>query len=386
MARSHYKVYLNIKGDTANGSTPPSLLVGEYGYPKIRVMLNIPPNVYGEAAEIYDDPVGWWGKYSLEKIINFRTRLLGSMVKVDVHDPWKLYEKEINISAVSIKPVDSEIKLSEVPKLSLRFSSFVKPIGLTAEAKDIRITSSPVLGSLLEKRIFDDLRASRSLIELYNSGYSIYTLIYALSGGLLGSLRSKKIVPTRWAITAVDSILGEYFRKKIIHYPYIDEVFAFFGEYLENSFLVILYPGPLELEWIEAWHPRSLWAATSKEPSFLTLYEDTRGRYEFMDGGYMAARFSVFEYLDSIRRQATIFIYREVKPGYYAPVGNWHIRETVRRIMHQPPRKYQSLSEAFDKELMNFDIPREKWIRSSKLLRELRERRTILEYIDKKRR
>lgn len=383
MTRTHYNVYANIRGNLVNGSTPPSLLVGEYSYPRIRVMLNIPPNIYGEDAKIYDDPAEWWGKYKLEDIINFRTRLLSSVIRVDARNPWELYEKEITVSAVSTKPVDSEVRLSETPKISLRFSSFVKPIGLSAEAKEIRIISNPNLGSLLEKRIFDDLKASQAVVELYNHGYDVYMLIHALSGGLLGTIRNRKIVPTRWAITAIDSILGSHLRKNIIHYPYIDEIYVFSGEYLDNRFLVIFYPGPLELEWIEAWHPRSLWAKTSTDPSILTLYEDPRGRYDFMDGGYMAARFSVLEYLNRIRRQATVFIYREVKPGYYAPVGNWHIRETVRKIMEKKPRKYQILTEAFDNELKYFDIPGEKWIKKSKLLKELRERKTILDYINK---
>lgn len=384
VARSHYNVYSHIKGDLADGSTPPSLLVGEYGYPKVKVMLNIPPKIYGNDARIYDDPIGWWGKYSLDDIIRFRSTLLGSAIKINVHDPWKLYEKEINISAASTRPVDSEVKLSKPPRVSLRFSSYVKPVGLSADAQDIKIVSSPVIGSLLEKRMFDDAKAGDSVVELYKAGYSIYILIHALSGGLLGGVRNRRVVPTRWAITAVDSILSSYFRKKIMRNPYIDEIQVFSGEYLENRFLVILYPGPLELEWIEAWHPRSIWVSPSKEPSFLTLYEDPRGKYEFMDGGYIAARFSVLEYLDRIKRQATVFIYREVKPGYYAPVGNWHIRETVKRMMRQYPRKYPGLLQAFHKELNIFDISPQKWIKASRLLKELRERRSILEYIDRK--
>ncbi len=383
MARSHYNTYISIRGDRVYGSTPPSLLVGEYSYPRVRVMLNVPPNIYGDDARIYDAPREWWGRYSLEKIINLRTSLLSSVVRIDVHDPWILYENEVSLSAVSIKPVDSEVKLSEKPKVSLRFSSFIKPIGLSADAKEIKITSNPVLDSLMEKRIFDDLKASQAVVELYNYGHDIYTLIHALSGGLLGDMKNRRIVPTRWAITAIDSILGSYFRRRIMHYPYINEIYAFSGEYLDNKFLVMLYPGPLELEWMEAWHPRSLWVKNSSMPSILTLYEDPRGRYDFMDGGYMAARFSVLEYLNKIRRQATVFIYREVKPEYYAPVGNWHIRETVRHIMKNNPRKYQTLKNAFNAELKYFDIPRERWIKSSKLLKEIRERRTILEYMKK---
>jgi hypothetical protein len=165
--------------------------------------------------------------------------------------------------------------------------------------------------------------------------------------------------------------------------PYIDSVMAFSGEYLENRFLVILMPGPLEFEWIEAWHPRSLWSYGLGRVSISVLREDVRGRYEFMDGGYMAARMPVLEHLTNLKRQATVFIYREIMPTYYAPVGNWHIRETVRRILKGKPRRYDTIEEAFEKELKYFNIPGKIWIESSKLLRDLKTRKTLLEYINK---
>ena len=381
--RSHFRVYHHIKSESVDGSTPPSLLVGEYGYPKVRVMPNIPPAVYGDDAKIYDDPLMWWGRYRLDDIIKFRSRLLASVVRLDVHDPWKLYEKEINISAVSLEPVDSEARLMKKPKPHLRFNAFTKPVGLLAEAKEIRVTSTPRVGWLLEKRIHDDVKAADAVIELYEGGYDIYTLIHALSGGLLGSFRNRKIVPTRWAITAVDSILGSYFRKRIRRAPYITDTMAFSGEYLENRFLVILTPGPLELEWIEAWHPRSLWGYKSRTPSISVLTEDARGRYDYMDGGYMAARLPVLEYLSNINRQATVFIYREIKPTYYASVGNWHIRETVKRMLRGKPRKYDNLEDAFKHELRFFDIPSSIWLKSSRLLREIQSRRSILDFISR---
>jgi hypothetical protein len=32
-----------------------------------------------------------------------------------------------------------------------------------------------------------------------------------------------------------------------------------------------------------------------------------------------------------------VIIVREITPAYYAPVGNWHIRETVRRAVKLKP-------------------------------------------------
>jgi len=38
----------------------------------------------------------------------------------------------------------------------------------------------------------------------------------------------------------------------------------------------------------------------------------------------------VLEYLNSIQRQAQVLILRNVRPEYWAPLGVWIIRETVR--------------------------------------------------------
>ncbi len=378
--KSHINIYTTIRNRFVDGSTPPSLLVGEYGYPKVRVMLNIPPQKYGEEARIYDSPRDWWGRFSLEDIIKLRSGMVASATIVNVYDPWILYEKEINIASVSSSPVDSEVMLSEAPKPRIVFNGLTKPVALTSRAKDIKITSNPKVGYLLEKRISDDIKARDAVIELYTSGYDIYTLIHALSGGLLGLYRNRKIVPTRWAITAVDSIIGNHYRSRILGYEYIDKVYAFTGQYLGNKFLVILYPGSLELEWIEAWHSRSLWGGMGNV-SLFRVYEDPLGRMDYMDGGYIAARLPVLEYLDRIRRQAGVLIYREILPTYYAPVGNWHIRETVSRMLRGIPRKYDGLKEALNSELKFFSIDSDVWMKKSKIVKGLSRQMKLTDYI-----
>ena len=372
---------MKLSSKYVDGSTPPSLLVGKYEYPKVRVMLNLPPGVYGWNAEIYDSPLRWWGKYSLDDIIKLRSSLLSNIIKVNIKDVWRLYEKEISISSVSFNPVDAESRLSKTPQPSLRFDNIIKPVGLTAYVEDIKIISSPRIGRVLEKRVFDDVKASNTVIELYKSGYDIYRIINALSSGLLGRLRDRKIVPTRWAITAVDSILGDYFRKRLTDKPYIDNIRVFTGGYLGNRFIVILYPGPLQIEWIEAWHPRSIWNISSSEIAMYRLNEDYRGNYSDMDGGYMAARLPVLEYLYKIGRQATVFIYREISPDYYAPVGNWHIRETVKNMLAGEYRVYDDLFDAIYKELKYFRIPVDKWIERSKLIKDIYGIRRLTEFI-----
>ncbi|MCY0883127.1 MAG: hypothetical protein OWQ50_04860, partial [Acidianus infernus] len=127
------------------------------------------------------------------------------------------------------------------------------------------------------------------------------------------------------------------------NYQEISEVEVYYQKYLGNYFHVILYPSAYQVSWIEIWHPLSLWAS---ELTISELTENYWGEYSTMDGGYMAARLAVLEYLDNIKRSAGVIIIREITSEYFAPLGNWHIRETVRKAMENKIGKFQDLENA----------------------------------------
>ncbi len=352
------------------GATPPSLVVGERGYPRVAVMYNVPPGSFGEAAKIYDDPQGWWGRLSLDEIVRLRSGLLASTLRVDARNPWVLYEKEISLATVSTRPVSSEALLEKPPKPSLRFDGVLKPVGLSAPARLVRVEENPKPPRRLEKAVWDDARAAEIIGELYFSGVDYYTIIRAMSAGLLGRLRARRLVPTRWAITAVDSIVGETLRKSVRENPLINEVELYRGEYLGNRFAVVLVPAAYGMEWVEVWHPSTLWTSGAREPVVIINREDWRGQWSYMDGGYIAARLAVLEHLYRRRRQAYAVIIREILPDYYAPVGNWHIRETVRRALQGRPEKYASIQEALDRAARLFKADLRGVLRSLKIVRQ----------------
>lgn len=329
--------------DRIEGSTPPSIVVGEKNYPYVKLLFNIPPDIKGEEAKRYEDPKGWWGKASIYEIINYRSELLSNIIDVKVYNPWKLYEKEISLTSVSEKPVLSESKISGkiIPKL--RFDGYLIPRGPSVQVEKLQIDENPKIAEILDKLIFDDIKAEKAIIKLYENNYDIYKIINALSLGLLGVRKNRKLVPTRWAITAVDSTIGKHILEEIKEFNEISEISVFYQKYLGNYFHVILYPAKYNVIWIEIWHPLSLW---TKELVISELRENYWGEYDFMDGGYMAARLSVLEYLREIKRQAGIIIVREITSEYFAPLGNWHIRETVRRAMENRLGKFDKIEEA----------------------------------------
>ena len=336
--RAQVSVYLKLRGLTASGSTPPSMLVGEYGYPRVNVYYMIPVDVYGESSRIYEDPVAWTTRrLGLDDIVRLRSELLSARLEMPVHEPERLYESEVGLAGVSEKPVDSEAELEKAPIPNLRFDGVTKPLGPRAPARRIRVSSNPKLNPVVEKVVHDDVDAMSSVEELYKSGVDIYTIQRLLSLGFLGKRFRRRLVPTRWAITAVDDMVSRVLRRELRDRPEVQDTRVYYNEYLGNRFLIVVKPGPGAFEWIEVWQPRSLWVRETSNPVVWRVEENALGETTAVDGGFSAARLAVLEALAEEGRRGDVIIVREVTPAYYAPVGNWHIRETVRRAVKLKP-------------------------------------------------
>jgi hypothetical protein len=329
---------LKLEGREVTGATPPGVLVGEYGYPRVNIYLLIPPGVRGSEAQVYDNPLVWSReRFTLSKIVRLRASTLGGRMSVEVKDPFRLYETEIGLSVISERPVDLDAELRKPPIPRLRFHGITKPLGPTAPLSRVSVSSNPILHPKVEKSIWDDAPSSQLVWELYSSGVDIYTIQRVFSLGFLGRLKYRRLVPTRWSITAVDEIVSRMIKGKLREYDTISQWEAYYGEYLGNRFIIILLPGHGTIEWIEVWHPQTVWTRQSRKPVIYYLREDPLGRKTMEDGGYSAAKISLLQHLYERRRNANAVIIREITPSYYAPVGNWHIRETLKRALAGRP-------------------------------------------------
>jgi len=335
-----------IKDKLVDGATPPSVIVGESKYPKVSVFYQVPPGVRGDEAKEYDDPISWWGKLSLRELIRRRSYMVASVIRRNVKDFSWLYEKEISLASISKKPVDSEILLKKLPIPKIAYYAGVDPIGPSAEAERIKVVSNPLIPKPIDKLIWDDVKVKDAIPDLYKSGIDRYTIIRALSLGMFGRMKNRKLVPTRWAITAVDSLLARMFVKELRYMPSINSVELYMNEYLGNKFTIILYPGKYVSEWIEVWYPLSAFTPYAAKPVFVYNIDKGLGRTLTLDGGFDAARSALTEVLYKRRRTASAIIIREVTPKYYASVGNWHIRETVFRSFYKRPIRFETLKEA----------------------------------------
>ncbi|MEM1597904.1 MAG: hypothetical protein QXP31_03385 [Pyrobaculum sp.] len=313
-----------VSGLEVFGSTPPSVIVGEAGWPRVAVYLGEPPGVFGEEARRFDDPKLMWG-LSLEEIAGLRSYMAFGIKRAEA--PWEL--GELAYAYVSSRPVDVEMRLAKPPAPSIKFDLFEKPLGPRAPVEAVRVVDNPTPPRALEKIVNDDVPAKEAVVELYSRGADLYTIQRAFVLGLLGARHRRRLVPSRWGITAVDVAVGDWLAARVRQYAEVDAVLYGYGEYLDNRYLVVVAPGPLRFVYLERW-------VGGGKTAEVLVKEDVRGRRSTMDGGFEAARVAVLEMLNFLKRRGSVAIVRRIGEGYYLSVGNWQIRETVRRIRLRP--------------------------------------------------
>ena len=169
---------------------------------------------------------------------------------------------------------------------------------------------------------------------LYRRGFDVYEINNVLSVGALGRGENRRLVPTRWSITAVDDTIGQYLRGTIENTPVIDRTRVWHAEYMGNEYWVVAAPGECEFELLVLKAPGSIWNPVPEGQLYMAAdSEGYEGRSEYVDetsGAYYAARLGVLEALEARDRQAKVFVIRPATNGYWAPVGVWQIRESVR--------------------------------------------------------
>jgi hypothetical protein len=359
-------------GDSIFGATPPSFLVGHRFYPKVYTGVLIPPEVFGEGAILFDAPDKWISM-SIQDVVEYRSRLVRSNIRTHV--------RHVDISpmqecALSSKPLDTEAWFEKPPKLEVRFDDTLMPVGPSGNLKKLVVADNPVVPKKVDKTVSDyDLNAEKAVIELYEHGIQKEYITRLLSAGLLGIRR--RLVPTRWAITATEDMVGRELIKRILDFETIDCFELFHGERFGNHFEILLIPAHYSYEIVEIWMKNTLW---SSDGCVIWDGERTKPkRYSQLGGGYYAARISVLEHLYNRRRQASIFIVREVYPSYWAPLGSWVISKTVDEAMKGMPEKFDNFEDAVAKMETRLETPKHKWLKKN-IIHGVLSQRTLLDY------
>jgi len=329
------------------GISPNSVFVGTKGYPKVYAGPSLTILEDDNLIKIVDNPKRWYG-LSIEEILKLRYSLIGLGKKLEVRKEDKLKEKIAEVSLAE-NFVDVEARLRKKLRLSLFLDPLVQPFGPRGIIERLEIVSNPRISKKVEKIVEDELKAREAVYLLYTYAQKdVWEISKIFSSGILGKESNRKIVPTRWSITAIDSMLADELIKNIRSEREIGEYWVFSNEFLGNHFEILLMPKPFSFEMFEAWFPKSLWVKKGK-PVIQQEYEFSFGRKTYAEkeaGAYYAARFAVAEFLFRIKRQASAIIIREIYPEYAIPVGVWEVRENVRRALMKNPKKFGSAEEA----------------------------------------
>ena len=391
-------------GTTIEGPSPPEVFVGRFGYPRVSAgplvpadgssygdgicsalssrsassrsatisdsvnvpeidpFTPLPPSLFSRPAELALMGVG--------EIVALRSSMVRSASKVAVFDaknPGKLLEMAQEI-AISSTPVETEVTFAKPPRGRLRFDGFMMPSGPVGTVEEMVIISNPTVPRKVDEVVGDtDLLAAAAVGELYGSGVEVDGISRLLSLGLLG--KNRKLVPTRWSITASDDIAGKHLISTILDYQPIGDFLLFSGERLGNRFEVLFAPGSFTYELIEIWLPRSVWSGKEAWIGSDREGPGPKKGYSSLAGGYYAARLALLERLAEMRRQACILAVREITEEYWAPLGVWVVREAARAALAGEPKRFETLEAALANMATRIRTPAREWRAHSELAR-----------------
>ena len=323
----------------------PAPFVGHYGYPNVNVGILAPPDI-SDSWE-YDAPKHWAAEnYGVGDVVDLRSGLVNSRFSAHI----KHFDRELDIArevAMASKPVDVDISLKNTPIMRMSLDSHAAPTGPNAKLQKIDVTSNAKIPTRVQRAFDDtDLLSTPAMTDLFDRGYDENYLSRMLSVGTFGLEQNRKLVPTRWSITATDDMLGKHVLEEVKEQQ-IGDYQAYFGSYLGNYYLMLFFPDPFSYELFEMsvragrqgnWEGKGNWS---------TDYETVQGRKNYATetaGGYYTVRLAISEKMLENKRQGSCLALRFITDEYTLPLGVWVTREAARNSLKSKPLKFADMS------------------------------------------
>ncbi len=358
-----------------DGSSPPSVFIGSYGYPKVAVGPMLTPSL-GDTF-VMDSPEQWIGRYQQEDIIKFRLDLVRGKKEVGIKDLENKLVRNMQEISLASKSVESEVQFHYKPR-GVTFNQDHQPYGPSATLDKFEIGNTK-WDQHLEKSYYDtDWKAADAVKDLYRDGVAFSQMQKAFSTGTMGLGKNRKLVPTRWSITAVDTILANHLYNQVKYFDALENYQVYEFSSLNNYYAVILTPTPWMYEWIEAFIH-----VLGKEEMIFADQEYTQGKSEYssVGGCYYSCKFAVLEALSRMKKQAGAIVLREAYEGY-VPLGVFNVRENVKAAMAQRPREFESYRAVLNYLSTKLRLPISRFTEQGVLIKEmLRSRQTTLTQI-----
>lgn len=353
-------------GKELNGTTPPSVFIGSWNYPKVYAGPMISPQ-HGDTA-IMDAPESWIPRQKTqEDIIRYRMGLVRGKQPIRITDLKNRFVSKLQEISLARDSTDSEAQFDRKPT-GKSFSDEHTPFGPSALIEKFDIGNVKWDRSL-ERVYYDgDLKAAEAVTSLHKKGIPFSSIQKAFSVGTMGTERRRRLVPTRWSITACDSTIGKNLLEEVRQFDMIDCCRVHEFSSLNNYYSVLLIPTAWQYEWMEAFLH-----ILGREELVFSDYEHNSGKkgYSTVGGCYYSCKMAVLEGLAREQKQAGAIILREAYPGY-VPMGVFNVRENVRNAMNQPPKKFADMNAALSYISTKLQLPMTRFVKESTLLKELR--------------
>ena len=371
------------KIDHFSGSSPPEIFVGRWNYPNVYTGILSPEDQYGDT-QIMSSPELWHkNKLPISQIMKYRHQLIYGRTQSNIKKLQTKFLSTMSEIAMTHKSIATEFKLKKpISRKGIEKDSRTPLIARAALVEHVRLQENTKIKPKIDYLVNDtDVKSSNAIQELHKSKIQVSNIIKILSAGLLGLKKNRKLVPTRWSITAVDDTLSKHALKTVKNFPDIQEYRVFTAEYVGNHYEFLLLPDKYSFEVIET---KSLDASKPEEVLIWQDYESFFSRKKYADsvtGAYYANRLALMEYLTKIKRQAQCLVMRSVSSEYYAPCGVGILRETSREAFSKPARKFSTLPEALDDIQTRLNIPITNFTRKSWLLNVQRKQTKLNQFI-----
>ncbi len=159
---NNWQEYLSRYGnlfssDSISGSSPPSIFVGSYGYPKVGVGPMVPP-IHGDTT-LLDSPELWLGK-TLEDIVNFRLSLVRGIEKLPIQNTQGRFIENLHEVAMSSHSIDTDLQFLVPTKWSITATDNIISKSLVSEILEFdlidscRVFSHDHLGNMFSVILF----------------------------------------------------------------------------------------------------------------------------------------------------------------------------------------------------------------------------------------
>ncbi|AWX33212.1 Nre family DNA repair protein [Methanosphaera sp. BMS] len=325
-----------------DGTTPPSVFIGTYNYPKVFAGPLLAPSY--EDSAIMDNPEAWVNNNtSQQDIIAYRLNLVRGKQTIGITDLENNYVEKLQEISMASKSIQSEAEFNKKPR-GMTFSAENAPHGPSAVLKKFDIDNVK-WDHQLEKTYYDtDLKAADAVEILHDKDIPFSQIQKAFSVGTMGVKDNRKLVPTRWSITAVDTTIADRLLDKVKYYSQLDTYRVYEYSSLNNYYAILEIPSPWQYEWMEAFLD-----IHGKGTMIFTDYENNKGKKEYsrVGGCYYTAKMAILEQLERDKLQACCIVFREANENYI-PLGVFNVRENIRHAMNSPYNEFETLNNALD--------------------------------------